>query len=68
MSHPRYAHRWPTTRAPLNIPLTAFGNFERLDGVFTNIYDATDAPSGLVFNLEPENSTGYTPVDVAAAQ
>ena len=31
-------------------------------------YDATDAPSGLIFNLEPENAAGYTPVDVAAVQ
>jgi hypothetical protein len=89
-----------TTNA-INIPIKTAGNFQRIDGVFTNLYDvmaadgidmsptakhtvsfglnswtfpgdtavfydSSDAPSGLIFNLEPSNTQGFTAIDVAA--
>jgi hypothetical protein len=84
----------------IGIPMQTAGNFRRIDGVFTNVYqsmidngldldpavqhnveialvpwsfgdsqsvlfyDSAEVPSGLIFNLEPENMTGFTQIDV----
>jgi hypothetical protein len=31
-------------------------------------YDSAEVPSGLVFNLEPENMTGFTQIDTTPAE